>query len=67
MQPTYTAAEAAEYLGVSVDRVYDFLADGRLPSTKHGVAYVISHADLAAFAAVPRYTGQPRKTADKKA
>jgi excisionase family DNA binding protein len=55
-----TPQEAAERLGVSLRRVHQFLADGRLGQPLGGV-YVITEDDLREFAKQPREPGRPSK------
>jgi excisionase family DNA binding protein len=65
-QDIYTAEEAATYLGISRSRVLQFIRQKRLRATKHGGRiYVVYHADLEAFRAIPRLTGQPKKLIGK--
>ncbi|WP_373068559.1 helix-turn-helix domain-containing protein [Gemmatimonas sp.] len=45
----YTAAEAADLLAVGRTSVYEFMADGRLPSVRIGRRRRIKAADLRAF------------------
>ena len=58
-----TPQEAADKLGVSLRRVHQFLAEGRLGQRLGGV-YVITDEDLRDFSKQPRHPGRP---ADKRA
>lgn len=58
-----TTAEAAAVLGISRRRCQLLVHDGRLPSTwDNDGKRVIDPTDLAAFAALPRTSGRPRRT-----
>lgn len=54
-----TAVDAATRLGVSRRRVYEFIAEGRLPATRSGSVWLISQAALEKFAANQRSPGRP--------
>lgn len=41
-----TTSDAASRLGVTVQRIHQFIADGRLPAQKVGRDYIISDEDL---------------------
>jgi len=56
-----TVQQAAEYLGLSRRRVYQFIHAGRLAAIKLGRDFLIEPQELERFAAIPRKTGQPRK------
>lgn len=53
-----TPQQAADKLGVSLRRVHQFLAEGRLGQRVGGV-YVITDEDLRDFAKRPRTPGRP--------
>lgn len=55
-----TTREAAEKLGVTVGRVQQFVAEGRLPSVKIGRDRFVLESDLALVA--ERKTGRPPKS-----
>lgn len=55
---TVTAREVAQKLGVSQQRVYQFIREGRLPATRVGGVYRIQESDLEKFELRP--TGKPR-------
>lgn len=54
-----TTAEAAERLGVTVQRVHQFIKDERLPAQKMGRDYIINEGDLKSIETRP--TGRPPK------
>ncbi|MET0626583.1 MAG: helix-turn-helix domain-containing protein [Pyrinomonadaceae bacterium] len=54
-----TTREAAEKLGVTVGRVQQFVAEGRLPSVKIGRDRFVLESDLALVS--ERKTGRPSK------
>jgi excisionase family DNA binding protein len=54
-----TTADAAEKLGISVDRVQALIRAGRLPATRFGRAYMINEKDLAKVK--DRKPGRPAK------
>jgi excisionase family DNA binding protein len=56
--------EAAAKLGVSLRRVQQFIASGRLPATRLGGNYVIRSEDLAKVRDRP--TGRPPKAKGEK-
>jgi len=56
-----TVQQAAERLGLTRWRVYQFIHGGRLAAIKLGRDFLIEPGELARFAAIPRKTGQPRK------
>ncbi len=62
-----STSEAADKLKVSVQRVHQFIAEGRLPAQKIGRDYVIDENDLRLVA--DRVTGRPKTTpgANKRA
>ena len=51
--------EVAALLGVSRERVLQFIRAERLTATKVGQQWVIKRAELEAFAAKPRPVGRP--------
>lgn len=55
-----TTKEVAEKLGVSVGRVQQFIAEGRLPATKIGQTNLVKETDLRLIQ--DRKTGRPPKT-----
>jgi excisionase family DNA binding protein len=57
-----STSEAADKLKVSVQRVHQFIAEGRLPAQKIGRDYVIDENDLRLVA--DRVTGRPKTTPD---
>jgi excisionase family DNA binding protein len=59
-----TTREAAEKLGVTVGRVQQFVAEGRLPSVKAGRDRFILESDLALVS--ERKTGRPPKPKEEK-
>ena len=54
-----TTKKVAEKLGVSVGRVQQFIAEGRLPATKIGQTNLVKETDLKIVA--DRKTGRPSK------
>jgi len=54
-----TTKEVAEKLGVSVGRVQQFIAEGRLPATKVGQTNLVKESDLKLVQS--RKTGRPPK------
>lgn len=56
-----TTEQAAKCLGVSRQRVLQFVETGRLAAQKVGRDWVVRSVDLNAFANIPRSTGRPRK------
>jgi excisionase family DNA binding protein len=54
-----TTAEVAERLGVTVQRVHQFIKDERLPAEKMGRDYIINEGDLKLLE--DRQTGRPPK------
>ncbi len=59
-----TTKEVAEKLGVSVGRVQQFIAEGRLPATKIGQTNLVKESDLKLVQ--DRKAGRPTKKEDKK-
>ncbi len=59
-----TTKEVAEKLGVSVGRVQQFIAEGRLPATKVGQTNLVKESDLKLVQ--DRKTGRPPKAKGKK-
>jgi excisionase family DNA binding protein len=55
-----TTKEVAEKLGVSVGRVQQLIAEGRLPATKIGQTNLVKESDLKLVQ--NRKTGRPQKT-----
>lgn len=56
-----TVQEAAEYLGISPQRVRQFIKSGRLKATRHGRDWWITTASANAFLELPRKNGRPPK------
>ncbi len=54
-----TTKEVAEKLGVTVGRVQQFIAEGRLPATKVGQTNLVKESDLKLVK--NRKTGRPSK------
>ena len=54
-----TVSQAAERLGVTSERVRQFIRAGRLRSTRFGDWIAIEVSDLERFAARPRKVGNP--------
>ena len=54
-----TTKEVAQRLGVSVGRVQQFIAEGRLPATKIGQTNLVKESDLKLVK--ERKTGRPPK------
>ena len=59
-----TTKEVAEKLGVSVGRVQQFIAEGRLPATKVGQTNLVKESDLKLVK--DRKTGRPSKDKSKQ-
>ncbi len=59
-----TTKEVAEKLGVSVGRVQQFIAEGRLPATKVGQTNLVKESDLKLVE--DRKTGRPSKDKSKQ-
>ncbi len=59
-----TTKEVAEKLGVSVGRVQQFIAEGRLPATKVGQTNLVKESDLKLVE--DRKTGRPPKAKSKQ-
>jgi excisionase family DNA binding protein len=55
-----TTSDAAEKLGISVDRVQTLIRVGRLPATRFGRAYMINEKDLVKVQ--DHKPGRPKKT-----
>ena len=55
-----TTREVADRLGVTVQRVHQFIKDERLPAQKFGRDYIINEGDLKALDV--RQTGRPPKS-----
>lgn len=49
-KPTLTAEEAADWLGVHVNRIYELIDSCVLPAGKAGRAYILLKADVASYA-----------------
>lgn len=65
MDKQITAAEAAEKLGVTTERVYALIHEGRLPAERFGRAYVIKEKNLKLV--IDRKPGRPKgKKSSKK-
>lgn len=60
----YSVTEAAEHLGLEVSGLRRYCAEGRL-GRKVGKSYIISHAELERFAAIPRPPGRPPKDSER--
>lgn len=58
-----TTKEVAEKLGVSVGRIQQLIAEGRLPATKIGQTNLVKESDLKLVQ--DRKTGRPPKLKDK--
>ena len=58
-----TTGEVAERLGVTVQRIHQFIKDERLPAQKMGRDYIINEDDLKSIEDRP--TGRPPKTTDE--
>jgi excisionase family DNA binding protein len=56
--PLVSVNEAAEFLGVTPERVRDFCREGRI-GQRVGERYVISRDELRVFAKIPRKVGRP--------
>lgn len=56
-----TTQEAADYLGMTRQRVGVLIRDGRIKARRHGRDWWIEKRDLDAFDQRPRQTGRPRK------
>jgi excisionase family DNA binding protein len=63
MEPL-TVADAAKRLGVSVRRVQQLIAEGRLPAKEFGKVYMIKESDLKLVQ--DRKPGRPAQKAVKK-
>ena len=59
-----TTAEAAEKLGVSRDRIYQLIREGRLPAKKFGRDHLIEESDLKLVE--DRKPGRPSKKTEKR-
>jgi excisionase family DNA binding protein len=59
-----TTKEVAERLGVSVGRVQQFIAEGRLPATKIGQTNLVKESDLKLVE--NRQTGRPPRKKPEK-
>ncbi len=59
-----TTKEVAEKLGVSVGRVQQFIAEGRLPATKIGQTNLVKESDVKLVE--DRKTGRPAKAKSEK-
>ena len=59
-----TTKEVADKLGVSVGRVQQLIAEGRLPATKIGQTNLVKESDLKLVK--DRKTGRPPKVKGKK-
>lgn len=60
-----TTNEAASLLGVTVQRIHQFIKDGRLPAEKMGRDYIIKEDDL--MLVEDRKVGRPPKAKAEKA
>lgn len=54
-----TVREAAEVLGVSIDRVYQFARDGRLKGARIGRMILFPERQVRQFAKIERRPGRP--------
>jgi excisionase family DNA binding protein len=59
-----TTNEAASLLGVTVQRIHQFINEGRLPAQKLGRDYIINEEDMKLIE--DRKPGRPSKKAGKK-
>lgn len=59
-----TTKEVAKKLGVSVGRIQQLIAEGRLPATKIGQTNLVKESDLKLVE--NRKTGRPNKKIDQK-
>jgi excisionase family DNA binding protein len=59
-----TTSEVADRLGVTVQRVHQFIKDERLPAQKRGRDYLINEDDLKRVG--DRQTGRPPKASIEK-
>ena len=59
-----TTKEVADKLNVSVGRVQQFIAEGRLPATKIGQTNLVKESDLKLVQ--DRKTGRPPKVKEKQ-
>ena len=59
-----SVAEAAERLGISIRRVQQLVANGRLPADRFGGAFIINAKDLKLVA--NRRPGRPKKGRKKR-
>lgn len=55
-----TTKQAAERRGVSVQRIKQYIYDGRLPAEKHGRDYKLRVEDVDAVAVDEKYKGSDR-------
>ena len=72
-KPTLTTEEAANWLNVHENRIYELIDDCVLPAGKEGRGYILLAADVAAYAVklvrehtAARMGGQPIKRRKKK-
>lgn len=61
-----TCAEVADELGVSKGRVSQFVAEGRLKAHPVGRNLFFERSVVRKFAAQPRETGRPKKSAKNR-
>lgn len=54
------SADAADFLNVSVPRIYQFVRDGRLPSERIGRTMFFPRTALEKFRKKPRKNGRPK-------
>ena len=59
--------EAAKRLGLSRKRVFEFVADGRLPAQQAGGFYIVRVSDVEAFKKQERKRGRPKSANPSKA
>jgi excisionase family DNA binding protein len=61
-----TPVKAADILGVSTKRIYQLISSGRLKATRDSYGYLITCADLEAFAALPKINPALARQAKRK-
>lgn len=54
-----TSAEAAQYIGVTRQRIHQYVVDGRLKSVKIGATRLIEKSSLEALKGTERKAGRP--------
>lgn len=55
----YTVLQAAQFLGLTKQRVRDFIAQGRLETYRNGNRIMIDKTSLESFAKLERRPGRP--------